>query len=190
MKKIILILSCLVVPALVCSETILQKETKVLVVYYSRTGHTQLVAEKLAKKFNADLEQLIDQHKRSGPLGFYSAGRDAVSKNTTVIAPLKHSLKDYDILLIGGPSWVGNVTPAIRTFITRNDLSGKKIGLFGLCHLTGVEHALEEASGLISKARNKKIPVLPLREKELAENSLTKKIDVFYQAMQADELLN
>jgi len=181
-KKLILFLFCFLIPSLVWSETIPSKEAKVLVVYYSRTGHTQMVAEKLAKKFGADVEQLIDRHKRTGLFGISSASKDAVAKKTTVIDPLKHNPKDYDIILIGGPSWFGNVTPAVRTFIIQNDLSGKRIGLFGMCHLTGVEHAIEEAADLISK--DKKNPTMPLRESELKEEVLTKKIDSFYKAIQ------
>ena len=139
------------------------------------------------KEFNADLEQLIDQKKRIGPIEFFAAGKDAIADNTTVIDPLKHNPKDYDIILIGGPSWYGNVTPAVRTFIMQNDLVDKKIGLFGLCHLTGVEHALQEAADLISKGSNKKIITMPLREGELTEKILTQKIDAFYKAVQEAE---
>ena len=186
-KKIVLVLLFLFIPGLVWSGTIPPKEVKVLVVYYSRTGHTQLVAEKLVNKFNADLERLLDQKKRTGPIEFFAAGKDAIASKTTVIDPLKHNLINYDIILIGGPSWYGNVTPAVRTFITQNDLTGKKIGLFGLCHLTGVEHALKEAAALISKGSNKKITTMPLREGELTEKILTQKIDAFYKAVQEAE---
>ncbi|PIQ87829.1 MAG: hypothetical protein COV73_02040 [Candidatus Omnitrophica bacterium CG11_big_fil_rev_8_21_14_0_20_43_6] len=180
-KKIILVLLFLLVPVLVLAQGLPQKGAKVLVVYYSRIGHTQLVAEKLANKFNADLERLIDTHKRTGLFGYVSASKDAVGKKTTVIEPLKHKPQDYDIIFIGGPSWVGNTTPAVRTFVTQNDLSGKKIGLFGLCHLNGVEHALEEVAELILKDKNRKFPTLPLREGQLKEEILTGKIDTFFQ---------
>ena len=183
-KKFILFLFCLLIPVLAYSEAIPQKEAKVLVVYYSRTGNTRMVAEKLAQKFNADLEQLIDRHKRTGLFGFTSAGKDALAKKITVIAPLKYNPGDYDIILIGGPSWISHVTPAIRTFILQNDLSAKAVGLFGTCHVSGVEQALAEAKDLISKGRSEKFPILPLREKELTEEILTKKIGEFYQAVQ------
>jgi flavodoxin len=183
-KKFFLALFCLFIPGLIWSETIPTKEAKVLVVYYSRTGHTQLVAEKLAKKFNADLERLIDKKNRAGLIQFLAAGKDAATGNTTVIDPLKHNPGDYDIILIGGPAWNGHVTPAVRTFIMQNDLTGKKIGLFGICHFNGVDKALEETAALISKGSNKKFPMLTLREHELKEEALTKKIDSFYQAIQ------
>lgn len=179
-KKIFVTLFCLSVPLSTWSQAIAQKEAKVLVVYYSREGHTKLVAEQLVKKFNADLEQLIDKKKRTGPIGFSGAGKDAVAGNLTKLEPLKRNPQEYDIILIGTPSWFGNVTPAVRTFIKENNLSGKKVGVFGTTHLTGVENALKQAAELISKENAEKIPTLPLRHRDLADDVLTKKIDDFY----------
>ena len=180
-KKIILTLFCLLTPVLAWSQAIEQKDAKVLVVYYSREGHTKLVAEKLAQKFNADLEQLIDKKKRTGPIGFSGAGKDAVAGNLTKLEPLKRNPQDYDVILIGTPSWFGNVTPAVRTFIKENNVSDKKSGVFGTTHLTGVENALKQAAELISKENAEKIPALPLRHRDLADDVLAKKIDEFYE---------
>jgi len=54
------------------------------------------------------------------------------------------------------------------------------MGLFELCHLTGVENALQEAADLISKGTLKKFPTMPLRESELIDDLLMKKINGFY----------
>ena len=175
-----LALLCMVVAGAVWSQEAPQKQAKVLVVFYSREGHTKLVAEQLAKKFNADLEQLIDKKKRTGPIGFSGAGKDAVAKNLTKLEPLKRNPQDYDIILIGTPSWFGNVTPAVRTFIKENNLSGKKVGVFGTAHLTGVENALKQAAELISKENPEKIPTLPLRHRDLPLDILSEKIETFY----------
>lgn len=48
-----------------------------LVVYYSRTGNTRYVAEKIATEFNADLEEIIDKKNRSGSLGYAISRLDA-----------------------------------------------------------------------------------------------------------------
>lgn len=181
-KKIIIILFCLLIPGLSLAQTISQENAKVLVVYYSREGHTKLVAEKLAKKFNADLEQLIDKKKRIGLIGVSGAGKDAVAGNLTKIASLKHDPHNYDIILIGTPSWFGNVTPAVRTFIKENKFSGKKIGVFGTAHLTGVENALKQAAELINKENAEEIPTLPLRHRDLTEDALAEKVEIFYNA--------
>jgi len=42
---------------------------KSLVVYYSRTGNARFVAETIAAEIGADVEEVVDMKKRSGPLG-------------------------------------------------------------------------------------------------------------------------
>jgi flavodoxin len=39
---------------------------KILVLYYSRTGITKVLASYIAKLLNADLEEIVDTKKRTG----------------------------------------------------------------------------------------------------------------------------
>jgi len=39
---------------------------KILVTHYSRTGHTQKIAEMIATQFDADIEQIKDVKSRAG----------------------------------------------------------------------------------------------------------------------------
>jgi flavodoxin len=178
-KKISLFLICLLVPVLAWAQDI-QDSARVLVVYYSRTNHTHSVAQKLAARFNGDLERLIDKRKRTGPIGYSRAGRDAIAGNLTEIQPLTYNPQDYDIILIGTPTWASHIAPAVRTFIAQNDLSGKTIGLFGVCHFSGVKEALNEAAKLISLRRGKNFATLPLKESQLKDETLNPAIDQFY----------
>jgi len=154
---------------------------KVLIVYYSRDGHTQYVAETLAKKFGGDIERLVDKKKRTGPVGTTAAGKDAVAKKFTKIGPLKHDPKEYEIVLIGTPGWFGNMTPAVRTFVEKYDLTGKKIGLFGTVHLTGIEGALDQLAEQVPPQDKTSVPRLPLRHRDLTEEVLAEKVEAFYQ---------
>ncbi|HYC20302.1 MAG TPA: hypothetical protein VEF35_06785 [Candidatus Bathyarchaeia archaeon] len=54
---------------------------KSLVVFYLRTGSTKRLGEALAQLLECHSEELVDTKKRSGPLRFVSAGRDAQEKN-------------------------------------------------------------------------------------------------------------
>lgn len=173
---------CLLAFLSVSLNTYSQNTPKVLVVYYSRTGNTQMVAEKIAEKFNADSERLIDKVKRTGPVGFTRAGKDALAGNLTEIEPLKADPQKYDIILIGTPSWFSNITPAVRTFVTQYDISSKKLGLFGTVNKIGIESALKQLAELISKGRGKQYPSLALHSRDLkTQDVLQEKIDVFYQ---------
>ena len=62
---------------------------KTLVVYYSRTGFTKLVAEMIADKLGADCKEIIDKTDRKGVLGYLKAARDAMQKKKTKIARLE-----------------------------------------------------------------------------------------------------
>ena len=103
---------------------------KTLIVYYTRTGHTKFAAETIAAEIGADLEEVIDLKNRQGRLAFLPAGRDAMQGKETQIAPAKRTPTDYDLIVIAQPIWAGSPTPAIRTYLNKNDLSGKKAALF------------------------------------------------------------
>lgn len=157
-----------------------QAKERILVIYYSRTGNTKLVAEELAKEFGADIERLIDKRKRTGPIGFPSASKDAVAKNLTELEPLKVNPDQYDIIIIGTPSWYGNMTPAVRTFITENDLSKKFVAVFGTTNHTGIENTCKQVVELLSIEDYEAVPTLPLRKRDLKDEVLSKKIKEFY----------
>jgi hypothetical protein len=59
-----------------------------------------------------------------------SATQDASRGKETQIAPTTKNPEDYDLLIIGTPVWAFTLTPAIRTYLRNNDLSGKKVALF------------------------------------------------------------
>jgi flavodoxin len=103
---------------------------KTLVIYYTRTGNAKFVAETIAAELGADIEEVIDLKNRQGKLAFISAGRDAMRGKETEIAQTKKTVTDYDLIIIGQPIWAGNPTPAIRTYLKKNDLSGRKVALF------------------------------------------------------------
>jgi len=103
---------------------------KTLVIYYTRTGNTRFIAETVAAELGADIEEVIDLKNRQGKLAFLPAGRDAMKAKETEIAQTKRTPTDYDLIIIGQPVWAGNPTPAIRTYLNKNDLSGKKVAVF------------------------------------------------------------
>jgi flavodoxin len=103
---------------------------KSLIVYYTRTGNARFVAETISSQLGADIEEVIDLKKRSGILGWLSGGKDAKQGKETEIAPTKKKPADYDLIVIGTPIWAGKPTPAINTYLKKNDLSGKKVAVF------------------------------------------------------------
>jgi len=103
---------------------------KSLVVYYTRTGNARFVAETIAAEIGSDVEEVIDMKKRSGVLGYLSGGKDARQGKETQIAPSTKSPADYDLIIVGTPIWAARPTPAVTTYLKKNNLSGKKVTVF------------------------------------------------------------
>ena len=103
---------------------------KSLVVYYSRSGNTRFVAEKISQKIGGDIEEIIDKKRRKGPLGFVIGGFDATRGRKTDIAEMKKSPRDYDLIVVGTPMWNKRITPAVRTYLEDNKFSKKRVALF------------------------------------------------------------
>lgn len=102
---------------------------KILVAYYSRTGTTSAVAERLAQELGADIDEIVDLQERLGPVNYMRAARAAKGLKTTEIRYEKNP-EDYDIVVIGTPIWWNNLPPAPRTYLSSFDLKGKKVAFF------------------------------------------------------------
>lgn len=90
---------------------------KALVVYYSRTGYTLRVAEKMAAALGADLERIEDAASRRGVLGYLRCAREALRKRAAVIRPPAFDPAAYDLVVVGGPVWAGNVASPVRAYL-------------------------------------------------------------------------
>jgi flavodoxin len=145
---------------------------KTLVVYYTRTGNSKFAAEIIAAELVADIEEVVDLKNRQGKLAYMSCGRDAMSGKETEIAPTKRNPADYDLVIISQPVWAWSPTPAIRTYVNKNDLSGKKVALF--FGGESLKQAVEKTKALMPNSNFVGILAVeePLQNKEEAKNKI------------------
>jgi flavodoxin len=145
---------------------------KTLVVYYTRTGNSKFAAETIAAELGADLEEVVDLKNRQGRLAYMSCGRDAMSGKETEIAPTKRNTSEYDLIVIAQPVWAWSPTPAIRTYLNKNDLSGKKVALF--FGGENLKQAVEKTKALVCNANfvGELAVEEPLQNKEEAEKKI------------------
>ena len=101
-----------------------------LVIYYSQTGTTELVAHTLAKNLRTSVLEVKDLKNRNGLKNKLLASISAFRESKTKISPARVDLTDYDTIVFGTPTWLGNPTPAILTIIDRCNLTGKDVILF------------------------------------------------------------
>lgn len=103
---------------------------KNLVVYYSWTGNTEVVAREIQKLAGADLKKIEEiKHRKSG-IGFAGAGLSALLGIKSKLKTMNFSLKGYQNIFLGGQVWASRSTPAINTFISKTNFKNKKVYLF------------------------------------------------------------
>lgn len=93
---------------------------KYIIIYYSRKGTVKKAAERLYKLLGeeqADIEEIIDEKKRSGLKGFILAAIDARRDHITRIGTQKYNPSDYEEVVIFTPIWAGKMSDAIRTYL-------------------------------------------------------------------------
>lgn len=108
---------------------------KTLVVYYSASGHTQQVAETIAKETGADIMRLEPTPEYTEADLDYNDPESRVSKEyheeSLRDGKLKQAVpahwEEYDTVFIGYPIWWGIAAWPVNTFVKSNDFSGKTV---------------------------------------------------------------
>lgn len=102
----------------------------VLVVYFSRTGYTQRVAERIARATGADCEPIKERSARTGLLGYWRSAREALRKSAVEIEPATASPRDYALVVLGTPVWAGNMSSPMRAYIAQHKPEFGRVALF------------------------------------------------------------
>jgi flavodoxin len=144
---------------------------KILVVSYSRTGTTARLGEKIAQKLVAKTDAVIDETDRNGIRGWLGGGKDALFEKPTVVK-FEKDPKEYDLVIIGTPVWVGTMTPAIRKYILENEFA--KVAFFAT-FAGNISKTFKEMEKLCKKP----IAVLGVKDKDLESELAFEQIEEF-----------
>lgn len=123
---------------------------KILIVYYSRTGVTKKLAEKISEILGADLEMIKDSSDRSGVMGYLKSGREAATKKIVTISPLVSQLKDYELVIVGTPVWAFTISSPVRTFFEQHKEELKNWALFCTQGGSGEQNTLKGAENIVN----------------------------------------
>lgn len=102
---------------------------KSIIIYYSYGGNTKRIAELIHEKkgydkveikpvtpYTNDYQKLVDEEENK-----------MHQEEIVEIEPIHVDLSNYDTIILGTPVWWYTMTPPIRTFLKKYDLSGKVI---------------------------------------------------------------
>ena len=129
---------------------------KSLVTYFSASGLTKKVAEKLAEAAGADLFEIKPEvaYTEADLNWMDKKSRSSIEMNDKsfrpAIAEKCNNMADYDVVYIGFPIWWYVAPTIINTFLESYDFSGKTIVLFATSGGSGFGNTVAELKRSVS----------------------------------------
>ena len=113
---------------------------KTIVVYYSKNGSNRFLAEKIASSLRCDVESI---RPRLNVFLLF------LMKVNFGIKPLRHSIAEYDRVILCGPIWMGRLIPPLRSFIMKYRGSIKSLVFVTCCGSTFAKKDEKFGHGLV-----------------------------------------
>lgn len=130
-----------------------------MVAYFSATGNTAAVAERLANAINADLFEIVpEQLYTSEDLNWRNdQSRSSVEmsdkSSRPAIASKIDDMSQYKIVFVGSPIWWGREPSIMDTFIESYDFAGKTVIPFVTSGSSGIGNYGENLQALAPDAK-------------------------------------
>ena len=131
---------------------------KVLVAYFSATGHTKTIAEYLQTALDADLYEIVPQEPYTADdLDYNTDGCRANREQNDdsarpAISGSVNNMDGYDVAFVGYPIWWGQAPKIVYTFLESYDFSGKTIVPFCTSGSSGIGESLSGIQALAPDA--------------------------------------
>ncbi len=101
-----------------------------LVVFYSRTGTTRVIANEIAALLGADIDRIISRTGYDGGWGFAAGVFHSLTDDRVFIDDAKISPAKYDFVVVGGPVWAGSIACPVRSYLRQRGANLKTTAYF------------------------------------------------------------
>lgn len=137
------------------TKNINNENNKSVVLYFSATGTTKKVAEKIATKSNSDIIEIIPKEEyKSEDLNYNSdcrANKEQKDSNARPEIKNKIDISKYDTIYLGYPIWWGTNPKIILTLLDTYNFSNKTIIPFCTSGSTGISGSVNDLRNYNSK---------------------------------------
>lgn len=130
------------------------KTMKILVAYFSHSGNTRTIAEQIQKATGADLFEIeVRDAYPSDYQGVLDRAKKEISdQEKPALKTMPKNLAEYDVVFIGSPNWWSTIAPAVATFLSTGDFTGKTLVPFVTHGGGGMARCEADAKKLCPKA--------------------------------------
>ena len=143
-KKLMLAMTVVAMCAASCGTK--KEEPKMLVLYYSQTGNTKMVADEIATRLGADIEEIVmvNPYAPDFQATIEQCMKDREAGVLPEIQPVQADLSKYDVVFLGYPVWFGTYAPPVTKWLEGVDLIGKKVVPFCTFGSGGLESSVAD----------------------------------------------
>lgn len=103
---------------------------KVLVVYYSLTGHTKEIADKIQTMTNADIFGLETAEPFPTGAKLHLTVKEQLKTKKYPALKQLPDLTGYDVVFVGAPAWWYTAATPVLSFLEQADFQGAKVAFF------------------------------------------------------------
>ena len=96
------------------------RDMRKLVVFYSRQGRVRQFGQVLAARLDAAVEEIRTPCIGAGSWGRVQAGWSALRTRHVTIESPRHDPADFDLVVVGFPTWAGRIAPPIRSYLSQH----------------------------------------------------------------------
>ena len=128
------------------------------VVYFTRTGNSKRVAEKIASKLSCGVIQITDNMNWKGILGYIKCGFYA-TRNKSVDIKINGDLTNTDEIIVVSPLWAGGVAPTINTFFKATTLSKIHLVVTSAGSTTKERSGFKSVSDIMKSKKNEDVVI-------------------------------
>lgn len=110
-------------------EKELSGNEKILIAYFSYTGNTEKLANKINSKVGGDIIKIetVTPYSNNYDEVVDQVQKDQQNNYKPEIKNKIENIEDYDIIILGSPVWWYKIANPVATFISENNLKGKTI---------------------------------------------------------------
>lgn len=126
---------------------------KTIVIYYSVSGQTELVANRIAQKLGSDILEIETEVEIASDIvsRYFHGSKSMLAKKLPKLKAYTFNPNDYDNIIIGFPNWASNCPPAMKAFIADNRIIGKNLYLFTTYVARGGTKCLDNVAEMLSE---------------------------------------
>ena len=160
------------------SKTVTTDPSKVIIIYFSRTGNTQKFANYISELSN-EISVFKIEPVTLYPEDYNKTLKIVIEEQETKARPeIKNALNnvnDYEIILLGYPIWYSHLPNIVINQLEKLDLNGKIIYPFNTHGGSGIANSIDDIKSYVNNATVKDgFPIITndIIEKDLSMNKI------------------